>query len=139
MLPRARTGDHVFSFLGALLSSRRFSGNSILSCCSYSVVDAIHLCDGQRPDGLVRPPALCSQYKAGGCAKSAGFISGGDMKHVCADPFPHGLHTIYIIVRLLLPLAAGQLPAPPAPFPFLRQLSPRAPAGTDWFAFCILL
>lgn len=95
MLPRARTGDHVFSFLGALLSSRRFSGNSILSCCSYSVVDAIHLCDGQRPDGLVRPPALCSQYKAGGCAKSAGFISGGDMKHVCADPFPHGLHTIY--------------------------------------------
>lgn len=87
--------DHVFRFLGALVSSRRFPESSILSCCSYLVVDAIHLCDGQRPDGLVRPPALCSQYKAGGCAKSAGFISGGDMKQICADPFPHGLHTIY--------------------------------------------
>lgn len=93
--PTRPCGDHVFHSLGALLSSRRFPESSILSCCSYLVVDAIHLCDGQRPDGLVRPPALCSQYKAGGCAKSAGFISGGDMKHVCADPFPHGLHTIY--------------------------------------------
>ena len=39
--------DHVFRFLGALLSSRRFPGNSILSCCSYSVVGAYRLLLGR--------------------------------------------------------------------------------------------
>ena len=42
--------DHVFRFLGALLSSRRFPGNSILSCCSYSVVGAYRLIEtGEGP------------------------------------------------------------------------------------------
>ena len=42
--------DHVFSFLGALLSSRRFPGSSILSCCSYSVVGAYRLIEtGEGP------------------------------------------------------------------------------------------
>ena len=40
---RPNDADHVFSFLGALLSSRRFPGSSILSCCSYSVVGAYRL------------------------------------------------------------------------------------------------
>ena len=45
--------DHVFRFLGALLSSRRFPGNSILSCCSYSVVGAYRLIEtGEGPVDL---------------------------------------------------------------------------------------
>ena len=43
VLPPPDDVDHVFSFLGALLSSRRFAGSSILSCCSYSVVGAYRL------------------------------------------------------------------------------------------------
>lgn len=42
--------DHVFRSLGALLSSRRFPGSSILSCCSYSVVGAYRLIEtGEGP------------------------------------------------------------------------------------------
>lgn len=47
---RPNDADHVFSFLGALLSSRRFPGSSILSCCSYSVVGAYRLIEtGEGP------------------------------------------------------------------------------------------
>ena len=47
---RPNDADHVFSSLGALLSSRRFPGSSILSCCSYSVVGAYRLIEtGEGP------------------------------------------------------------------------------------------
>ena len=116
--------------VGALVSSRRFPR----TVCSLAV--AIQLLmrfiyeTGEGPMVSFVPQLCVPNTKPGAAPKSAGFISGGDMKQICADPFPHGSHTIYIIVRLLLPLAAGQLPVPPAPFPFLRQFSPRAPAGT---------
>ena len=45
--------DHVFRFLGALVSSRHFPGSSILSCCSYSVVGAYRLIEtGEGPVDL---------------------------------------------------------------------------------------
>lgn len=90
--------DHVFRFLGALVSSRHFPGSSILSCCSYSVVGAYRLIEtGKGPlDSFWGFPGSVFPIQSRGLRqKSAGFISGGDMKHVCADPFPHGLHTIY--------------------------------------------
>ena len=57
---RPNDADHVFSFLGALLSSRRFPGSSILSCCSYSVVGAYRLIEtGEGPLVSFRVPRLC--------------------------------------------------------------------------------
>lgn len=50
---RPNDADHVFSFLGALLSSRRFPGSSMLSCCSYSIVGAYRLIEtGEGPVDL---------------------------------------------------------------------------------------
>ena len=50
VLPPPDDEDHVFSSLGALVSSRRFPRSSILSCCSYSVVGAYRLIEtGEGP------------------------------------------------------------------------------------------
>lgn len=57
---RPNDADHVFSFLGALLSSRRFPGSSMLSCYSYSIVGAYRLIEtGEGPLDSLGVPRLC--------------------------------------------------------------------------------
>ena len=94
VLPPPDDVDHVFSSLGALLSSRRFPGSSILSCCSYSVVGAYRLIEtGEGPLDSLGVPRLCVPSSEPGITARQGvtrwqFDLRGMRSGLCADPFP---------------------------------------------------
>ena len=102
VLPRALYGDHVFSFLGALLSSRRFPGSSILSCCSYSIVGAYRLIEtGEGPlDSFWGFPGSAFPVQSRGDSvrrdRRIGSQPQGDGAGLSANPLPHGSHPLFL-------------------------------------------
>ena len=101
--PTRPCGDHVFRFLGALLSSRRFPGNSILSCCSYSVVGAYRLLLGRAKARWFRergfPGSVFPIQSRGDSVRRDRRIGSqpqGDGAGLSANPLPRGSHPLFL-------------------------------------------
>ena len=103
VLPPPDDEDHVFSSLGALVSSRRFPRISILSCCSYSVVGAYRLIEtGEGPlvsisvgfPGSVFP--IQSRGDSVRRDRRIGSQPQGDGAGLSANPLPRGSHPLFL-------------------------------------------